>query len=906
MKEAVAHHQAGRLPEAERLYRAVLEVEPRHPDANHNIGTLAIQAGKLELALPYFRAALDANPSVGQFWLSYIEAFFRSGNLDAARRVMSEGRQKGLAGAAADALSARIDAFGSTAELSFALAVEHHEAGRFEEAVKHYTAAVTLKPDHAPAHSNRGSALRELGRLEESAVSYRQAIERMPDLAEAYAGLGATLYGLGRLDEAMANYRRAIDIKPDAAIVHSNLGAALHGLGRRQEAESCYRRAIEIDPAIADPHNNLGVLLRELGRLEESAASCRRALEVQPNSARAHSNLANALYDLGRLDEAEAGYRRALEITPALAVAYNGLGVIQYDRGRLKEAEASYRRALDIMPDFAAAHSNRGNILRALGRLDEAEASCRRAIAIEPGLANAHNNLGTVLRDTGRLEEAAAACRRAVELKSDFAMAYNNLGAVSHMQGRAGAAAACCERALAVDRNLALAHDNLGLALATLGEFARARQHHEAAIAQAPGTARERREAGSWSNFIFTVDHDPASDETTLQRLRKEWARTIPDEGQRTKRRFPNTRDPGRRLRIGYVSGDFGRHSASAGFEPVLRSHNRTDFELYLYSNRAADDDNTARFREYAAAFRPVSALDDDTLEALILSDAIDILVDLSGHTDGGRLPVFARKPAPIQVTAWGYPTGTGLSAVDYLFADPVAIPEDQRRHFAERIWDLPSIVPFRLPDLDLEPNRLPALSRGHVTFGCFNRLIKVWPALPMFALLLKEIPDARLILKARELGEAESCDRVLRVLADHGTSSERIELRGPSSTHDHMAALHDVDIALDSFPQTGGVTTLETLWLGVPVVTMTGAIVSSRIAASILSTLGQPQLIASNRADYIAIARRLAGDLDALAEFRSTMRDRLAGSIICDASRYAVEVERAYHAMWRRWCSGG
>jgi tetratricopeptide (TPR) repeat protein len=470
LQQAIAHHQAGRLPEAERLYRAILQTQPNHPDANHNLGVLALQVKQAAAALPHFRTALEANPNHAQYRLGYIEALIQASQLDDARRMLHEGRLRGLRGEAVEALARRLvghvqfvapsnaaspsqqeinalvalfaeGRYGEVADLARALTVRSPQHGlawkglgaalslleRNAEALEPMRKAAALMPQDAEAHSNLGNTLRELGRLDEAEVICRQAIQVKPDYTEAHSNLGNTLRELGRLDEAEASYRRALQVKPDYAEAHSNLGNTLRELGRLDEAEVICRQAIQVKPDFAEAHINLGNTLRELGRLDEAEASYRRALQVKPDYAEAHSNLGNTLRELGRLDEAEASYRRALQVKPDYAEAHSNLGNTLRELGRLDEAEASYRRALQVKPDYAEAHSNLGNTLRELGRLDEAEVICRQAIQVKPDFAEAHINLGNTLKELGQMDEAEASYRRALQVKPHLIDAHFNL-----------------------------------------------------------------------------------------------------------------------------------------------------------------------------------------------------------------------------------------------------------------------------------------------------------------------------------------------------------------------------------------------------------------------------------------------------------------------------------------------
>ena len=367
-----------------------------------------------------------------------------------------------------------------------------------------------------------------------------------------------------------------------------------------------------------------------------------------------------------------------------------------------------------------------------------------------------------------------------------------------------------------------------------------------------------------------------------------------------------NVPDPERRLRIGYVSADFRRHSAYSVFGPVLEHHDHENFEVVCYSGVKREDDITRRVREAADRWHPVLRLSDAALAEQIRAERIDILVDLSGHTEGNRLLVFARKPAPVQVTAWGHATGTGVDAIDYFFADPVLVPLTERALFAEEVFDLPCFLCYAPPQYLPEINALPALAGAPFTFGCINRVEKISaPVMALWARILEAVPHSRLLLKPVDLDDPEVRQRLLERLQAAGVGPERVRLMGFTAHGEHLKIYHEVDLGLDAFPQNGGVSTAEALWMGVPVVALNGETLNGRNSASILSTLDMPEWIARSEEEYVRIALAAARDPGGLAQTRSTLRARVAGSVFGDASRYTRAVERAYRSIWRRWCAG-
>ena len=528
LQQGIAAHKEGKLQEAERLYRAILQSRPSHPDANHNLGVLAVSVNKADAALPLFKTALAANPKIEQFWLSYIDALIQEQQFDNAKQVLEQAKTQGVAEEKLNNLEAQLvpkiqtenvnSANPSQEQLSSLL--EHYQNGRLNDAEKlavHITQefpkhqfawkvlgavfgatgrkseaadanqkAVLLSPQDAEAHNNLGVTLKELGKLDEAVVTYNQAIALKPDFVEAHYNLGVTLKALGRLEEALASYKQAIALKPNYAQAHYNLGNTLQELGRLDEALASYKQAMALKPDYAEAHSNLGNTLKELGRLDEAVDSYTQAIALKPDFAEAHSNLGNTLKDLGRLDEAEASYNQAIALKPDYAQAHYNLGITLKELEKLDEAKASYNQATALNPDFAEAYSNLGVTLRELGRLDEALASYKQAIALKPDFAEAHYNLGNTLKDLGRLDEAEASYNQAIALKPDYAQAHYNLGVTLQELGRLDEALASYNQAIALKPEYPEAHNNLGNTLKDLGRFDEAEASYAQAIALKP------------------------------------------------------------------------------------------------------------------------------------------------------------------------------------------------------------------------------------------------------------------------------------------------------------------------------------------------------------------------------------------------------------------------------------
>lgn len=644
------------------------------------------------------------------------------------------------------------------------------------------------------------------------------------------------------------------------------LGTLLAARERLAEALPVLEKSLTLMPSDPETHSNLAKVLQDLGRSAEAEASCRQALKLKPDFHGAHHNLGNALTSLGRVSEAEESFRRALELAPEYSEAHSDLGCLLQSVGRLAEAESRLRRALELKADYPQAHNNYGIVLEALGRWSEAQASFRRALDLKPDYHDARYNLGNTLLALGRSADAEACYRRVLELKPDDHPAHHNLGNALKNLGRLEEAVASYRRALELNPDLHDAHTNVIFALDLI---------------DGRGTEEQQDERRRW-----------------YARHGKRYAGSIGP--------HRNAPDPERKLRVGYVSADFRRQSACYIFGPVIRHHDQSAFEVFCYSGVKLEDEVTARLRRAAQGWRSTLGVSDENLAEQIRNDDIDILVDLSGHMAGNRLLVFARKPAPVQVTAWGYANGTGLETIDYFFADPLVVAQSERSLFAEQVIDLPCFVCYEPPEYLPEVSPLPALAGKPFTFGCINRVEKIsGHAMALWGRILASLPEAGLLIKGWGLDDSKHRQYFLRRLQQAGVREERVRLLGHSPHAQHLTTYRDLDLALDPFPHGGGVSTAEALCMGVPVVTLQGSTPVSRLSASILTALDARDWIAQGDEAYVRIAVEAARDLPRLSRTRARLRSCMAESIVGDVQRYTGAVETSYRSMWRRWCAG-
>ena len=740
----------------------------------------------------------------------------------------------------------------------------------------------------------------QAGRLEDAERLYRQVLAIDPRHADSLHLLGVVAYQSGRPEQAVELIGRALKLAKDVPFYHSNLGNALRACGRFDEAARHYRRALQLKPDYAEAHNNLGSVLKAQDKLDLAAAQFERALKLLPDYADAHNNLGHLLYLQGRSEEAIRQFERALALKPDLAPAQVNLGHALAACGRLEDAAAAFERALALAPDDAIARADLGNVLKACGKLDEAAACYERAIALAPHYAEAHNNLGSVRQDQGRLEAAVASYERAIAAKPDLAQAHYNLGTVRRYQGRLGDAAVCFETALAHDpAYVPAACDLAGLRMA-LGDYAGARALYNRAIEARP------QDPLPYRYLLASLLYDPELDaEAVFAEHRRFDASPAVPRGTEVLPPPANSREPERKLRVGWLTADVRDHPVMKNLVPIFGHRDRTRFEDFFYAEPAQPNEVQAGLRQVAAGWRTTAGLTDSQVAALIRRDEIDILMVLAGHFDRNRPQVAAFRPTPVQMSIFD-PATSGLSAMDYLVVDAAMAPKRGRERFSERPLRLPNIYLHPRPPGAPAPSPPPILASGTVTFGCFNNPSKLNDkVLELWSRVLERVPGSRLVLRYfNQFQAAPLRERVLRTMERCGIDAARIDLGGTDTpAASHLAQYATIDVALDPFPFTGSTTTFEALWMGVPVVTLTGHSVVSRWTFAMLRQVGLGELGAASAEAYVEIAARLAVDRERLTHLRSSLRATVSASPLCDARRTTRHLERAQRAVWKRWC---
>jgi protein O-GlcNAc transferase len=682
--------------------------------------------------------------------------------------------------------------------------------------------------------------LHQGGFLAQAEALYRQILSTHARHIDALHLLGVLCVQSSRADEGVALIQQAVQLNGMVPAMHSNLGNALMAAGRHQEAVAAYNKAIAQQPGYAEAHCNKGNALRQLRRLPQAIAAYDQAIALNPQLPEAWSNRGNALSDLHRHAEAISSFERALALRPAYPEAWSNRGAALSEMGQIDEALKSYAQALSLEPGYAEALNNQGNTLRESGQLEASAASFREALATRPQYPDALSNLGVTLQDLGQQAEAIAALRQVLAQQPDHVRARSNL------LFSLSFAPDCSPQSYLMEAR-------------AFGEQAMARA--QAAAATAAATAAP-----------FLCAPGAGTD---------------------------------RPLRVGFVSGDLRHHPVGFFLEGLLNHLDPARVQAVAFSTRAQQDALGQRLQERCVGWHVIGGLDDATAATLVREQAIDVLVDLAGHTAGNMLGVFAHRSAPVQLSWLGFLASTGLPTMDAVLADAITVPPGQEGQFTEQVWRMPVTAncftpPANSSALGLQP--LPALSKGHITWGCTHNPAKINDgALQAWGRILQAVPGSRLRMQNKQLDHETGRQAWFQRLQQQGVDPEKVDLVGSISGREaHLAALGEADIALDTFPYPGITTTCEALWMGVPTLTLAGHSMLSRQGASLMNVVGLGEWVASDVDDYVARAARLAGDVSALSALRQGMRERVQGTALFNPALFAQHWQEAILSLYQ------
>lgn len=776
---------------------------------------------------------------------------------------------------------------------ALAIAVQHHQAGRLAEAEQVYRQVLAIKPNQPTAWHLLGVIAHQVGRNGIAVEYIERAIQSNENVAEFHNNLGEAKRALEKFEEAAACYQRALRLNPDFAEAHNNLGIIRLGREDLTEARACFQRAVQLKPDFAEAHNNLGFALLRQGEPAQARACFERAVQLNPRYVEAYHNLGNVWSDQGRLEEAAACYERAMQLKPDFAEAHNSLGIILKNQGRLDEAVACYQRALELKPDFFEVLNNLGIIRKNQGRVEEAVACYQRALQLNPDFAEVHNNLGTVWKSCGKWDDAVASFQRALELKPDFTAALSSLVAAMQRICQWDGLIPLAERVIeAVEKgdDAAQADPVSPFAFLSLPTATTARQQLRCARQWASWTLKRFVEQGNWRS-------DASGPSATADRLTS--ASSVESKaGLQCKPR----------LTVGYLSADFRSHPMSYTIVELLEKHDRGRFTVCGYSY-GPDDGSPIRKRIATACDKFVDLTETTYVQSAerIAADEVDILVDLAGYTLYARTEILALRPAPLQVHYWGYPGTLGAEFIDYNLVDEFVVPAGQEPYFTEKLVRLPGCYVPSDSQCEVAPNT-PSKSEcglpdeGFV-FCCFNASNKYTPQVfDVWMDVLKAVPGSVLWLLE---GNPSVPANLRKEAAIRGVAPERLVFAPWRPPPEYLARHRLADLFLDTFPYTAHTTARDALWMGCPVLTRTGETFASRVAGSLLRTIGLPVLITTSALEYRDLAVQMARDTDRLADVRARLSASRKTSPLFQGASIARNFEKAFEKMWETHASG-
>ncbi|MBF0359084.1 MAG: tetratricopeptide repeat protein [Magnetococcales bacterium] len=937
-KQALDHFIAGRYSNADQLCTAIIQALPSHLDAINLLGVIAQKANRHDKAIELFFRAIDIDNSRALLYQNLGISLYHLGRKDEAIQALQmalkkEPENREISVILNNLLSKDVSRSQQNGEEALQQGIIFHQSARIDEAIQCYKKclefqpenifalsnlgaalqangsldasvaicqkAIALKPDHAYAHYNLGNALQDLDRGEEAIKSYQNALLIKPDYAEAHNNIGNVLKDQGNFDAAVRCYQKAVAINPNIADFFYNLGYVMQSVGKLDEAIISYQKAISLKPDYADVHYNLGVINQEQGKIDEAVICYKNAIAIKTDYFKAYCNLGIIAKEQGKLDEAVIYLQKSIFIKPDNAVALYNLGNVFKEQKKLENAIECYKKAVGFKADFANAYYNLGNSLKEQSMLEESIAAYAKAINIRPNYLEAHINLGIAVQEQGDLDAAITIYQEAVSINPDSADAYSNIGNCLQKQGKLEDAINSYQKALAIKPDDADIHSNFGIVLLDQGKFDKAVASFKTAISINPDFLKAQ------SNLLLCSQYIPGQTLENLFLLHKNWGNNFSYSSEHKQFIHHNNMSYDRRLRIGFVSADLGRHPIGYFMIGFLKNYNRSDLETICYSDRTPDD-LTKKLEAASDLWVKTSSLDDDQLAKRIYSDRIDILIDLSGHTAKNRLAVFAKKPAPIQMSWAGYVGTTGLEEIDWLIADHHYVLKDEDKFFTERIIRLPdSWACYTPPEYSPEVVPRPKDGDGRFILGNFgnpskinDQMLNVW----LKILLLSPKSDIQFIYKGMDDGA--NYNRIINFFRNDGVEPDRIKIIGGLPHKELLSRYNSIDLALDTLPYSGGLTTMEALWMGVPVVTTSGETFAGRHTTSILRSVGLNNFVTNNLDEYVQLVVDLISNPEQLHKIKNGLQNRVLNSPLCDCKKFSIDLTMSFRNIWKEWCS--
>jgi predicted O-linked N-acetylglucosamine transferase (SPINDLY family) len=879
--QAQALYQAGKLAEAEAVYRQLLTSFPDNSPLLMTLGTVLLKTGRFAEAADFFAQAVAIDPAQPQTLLYLGICRMRLQNYPAA--LSSYDQALALQPDYADAWCNRGNALIKLEQPANALS-------SFER-------AIAIKADFVLAHFNRANLLRDLKRPVSALQAYQQTLRLNANFADAWLNQGAVYKELKRPEDALHSYEQALRLKPGDASIFYNRGNALLELKQYQQAVDSYRQAIALNANLAEAYTGVGNALRIQGHFAEALLSYEQAIRLDPNQAEAFCQRGIALNELKRHDEALQSFSQAIALNPGYADAYCNLGICLQNLKRYTQALDNYQQALQLDPKHADAYNNRGNTYKLLNQHAQALADFDQALTINPEFAEAWCNRAIVLNDLKQIDEALLSCEKALALKADFADAYNNRALILEGVHRFQEALRSYEQALAIKPDLDYVAGQCLSSRLMLCQWDKLDERMDEILTSV------RNGLKVINPFIaLAVSDNPA--------IQLQAAKIFAADSQPEPVELPalSAYPQHQRIKIAYFSADFCQHPVALLSAKLYELHDRQRFEVFAFSSTLQSDDTTQRLQAAFEHFIDIRQMSDRDALQLVRSLEIDIAIDLGGHTSNSRSALFALRIAPLQLGYLGYSGTLGGDYLDYLLADSTLIPERNQAFYTETIACLPhsymvnddsraiSATVFSRQDFDLPET-------GFV-FCCFNNTYKLNPAVfDCWMRILSAVADSVLWLSVEN---STAIDNLRREAEQRGVAAERLVFakRLPSLA-DHLARLKLADLFLDTLPYNAHTTTSDALWAGLPVLTCAGESFAGRVAASLLTAIDLPELITDTQAAYEALAIALACQPEKLAAIKARLAHNRVSSPLFDTALFTQDIEAVYMRMHDRQLAG-
>ena len=751
---------------------------------------------------------------------------------------------------------------------------------------------------HSQVTFDDAVSLHQSGDLQRAYDAYSSIVSIEPNHADAWHGLGVVALQTENFDHAVEWISKATSLNPSHFGFFINLGTAYQSLGRFESALEAYERSIELRSDISDVYYNRGVVLQKLGRFEEAIESYDKSISLSPDEFGVWLNRGVAYYELKKPKESCESFAKALYYRNDSAEAHRYMGEALLLLKNLDGSLASFDKSIACKKDFAEAYCGRGVVLNELKRHEEAQTSLEKSIELQPDLALSHACLGEAFRGQNLPEKALASFDRAIAIKPDFALAWLNRGMALDEMGDSSGATKCFLRSVDIDPKLAQGHHNIGFGKMLRGDNTGAIESYRLSLASDPDRY------STHSSLLYSLSSSPEVGPEDLYAEAVRFGEKFEGPLRSSWIAHNNSKDLQRRLNVGFVSGDFRNHAVASFIEPVLQELSKSpNFTLHAYYNNILKDGVTERLKGYFHYWHDVVSPSDEKLAEIIRKDSIDILIDLSGHTDKHRLCAFAYKPSPIQISWIGYMGTSGLSSMDYFLTDNYFLPEEKFGwQFTEKLVYLPSAVCF-MPFKDSPSvNSLPALKNGYITFGSFNRRNKInAEVISLWSQVLIECIGSRMMLGGIDRNEFEDLTDLLEA---NGISKERFIFAPKADMSTYMKFHNEVDCCLDTFPYTGLTTTLHALWMGVPTLSLSGNTPFSRQGSNVNGHVGLSEWVTDDKQEFVKFASNLNGNLEELSKIRCDLRNRLMATPLGNAKMHVAGLELELRRMWQEWCT--